>query len=193
MNDKLSIRDIRETTRLIIHLTKKLSESGIFPLSIPIGSSAKSLLSAGHFNLAVGPELVHGMESAFLKEVAPLAFVKLFSLPKGVLENLGKDNICKDFVSSLIIPFSKNRRGYRNASIVEILALGAQYPELQKHGPIVGLGDGFRWDEASQNEPIKYPRLTAIKYPNRVSRVFDWLDYINQEELGSLRIAMVVK
>ena len=37
-----------------------------------------------------------------------------------------------------------DKDGYRPATIKELLALGASYPELQKHFPVVALGSVWR-------------------------------------------------
>lgn len=192
MKEQQKLKEIRETAELILHLTKKLSDSGIYPVSIPARSSNKSLIAAGHFNLSVGPELTQktGLST---NEAATFVFIKLFCLSKEIVDKISGEGTCTDFINSIIIPFLRNRRGYRHASVAEILALGAQYPDLQKNSPITTLGRGFRWDDENHDEPLKYPRLTVIKYPDRTSRVFDWLINVRPEELAGLRFAMVVK
>jgi hypothetical protein len=105
------------------------------------------MIEAGKFSYpASGDDIYNsknftGIKEKYLLNQEVSVKAKIFSFPKDITRVQLEDEL--------------NKRGYRSANLIELLALAKVSPELQKQFPVVACGSVYYW-EGYQNVPCLY-------------------------------------
>lgn len=182
---------IKEAADYVLYWSRFMIDSGVYPVTIQ-RTPLRGLFRAGHYDCCIATDCPETREMVNpLDFERPIAFVKLVDFPQELLSPDGTYDTSNDRDLAKLIATLSRSRTYRLANLVETLALGAQYPELQKEFHIVGLGSCFKWHEDNTYESKKFPFLTTESTSQK--RWLYWYTDSHSCDARNIKFAMVLR
>ncbi|PIR57314.1 MAG: hypothetical protein COU72_01585, partial [Parcubacteria group bacterium CG10_big_fil_rev_8_21_14_0_10_41_35] len=126
-----------QIAKLLVDTSKVFGQ--IYSVVVDYGMSLFNMISVGNYDY---------VNSNITAEHFPTTSEGVVKTKEVVLFHFNRD------ISSEVVIAEMNKAGYQPANIAELLALGAQKPELQLGFPIVGLGSVWRDPDGYRGSPV---------------------------------------